>query len=117
VVIADVPSPLAEHHRPSRSDSLRARTICVDPVGALSMPAGPRPIFCPWTDANGPGWTVCIGGMRRPAGDSLRHIHLRTKGVYFRIGFFFLFAKCTGVYLNFVWASLDVPGHRGRCAA
>jgi hypothetical protein len=71
VVIADVPSPLAEHHRPSRSDSTLARTICIDPVGALPRPTGQRPIFCPCADANGPGQTVYVGGMRRPAGDAL----------------------------------------------
>jgi hypothetical protein len=74
VVIADVPSPLAQHHRPSRSDSTRARarTICVDPVGALPRPARPRPIFYPWADANGSERTICVGGMRQPAGDGLR---------------------------------------------
>jgi hypothetical protein len=34
-VWATSPSPLAEHHRPSRSHNTRARTICVNPVGAL----------------------------------------------------------------------------------
>jgi hypothetical protein len=32
---------------------------------------GPQPIFCLAPDANGPGQTVCVGAMRRPAGNAL----------------------------------------------
>jgi hypothetical protein len=45
LVIADIPSPLAEYHTPSRSDSIRACTICIDPMGALPWPTKSRSIF------------------------------------------------------------------------
>jgi hypothetical protein len=45
--------------------------ICVDPVGALPRPARLRPIFYPWANANGPERTLCVTGLRRPAGDTL----------------------------------------------
>jgi hypothetical protein len=86
VVIGGVPSPLAEHHRPSRSDSTRPRTICVNPVVALPRPTGPRPIFCLWTDEKGPGQTLWVTDSRRPARQALTSFPLHR--IHLTWGFF-----------------------------
>jgi hypothetical protein len=71
VVIADVPSPLAEHHRPSRSDSMRARTICVGPVGAPDR--DPFSICGPMQMDQDKrfGSPVCVGPLEMPLDRSL----------------------------------------------
>jgi hypothetical protein len=47
------------------------RIGCVAPLCAPARWTGPRPIFYLGPDANGPGRTVCVTGLRRLAGDAL----------------------------------------------
>jgi hypothetical protein len=68
---ATSPSPLAEHHRPSRSDSTRARTICIDPVGALPRLPDRDPFSVrgpTQTDQDEPFASAgCVGPMEMPS--------------------------------------------------
>jgi hypothetical protein len=58
-------SQFAETNRPGQR-----RTECIVPLCMLDRQARPRWIFYPGPDANGSGRTVCIGQMRRSAGNA-----------------------------------------------
>jgi hypothetical protein len=49
-----------------------ARTGCIAPLRAQARWAGPRPILYLSANANGPGRTLWVAGLRRPVGDALR---------------------------------------------